>query len=170
MTHFVSLSKSLKSLPSPQMQYRQLFTLSILAEIIRQEPKYQLPFTLEFSRELFEIDAEGVSYEVRIKLMTLLGVLYNNFSRQSTRLRELKMANLLKEAVLENYPLITEKFTAKLFNQCIVQLQTKRLAKFSMAEIERYGVKTALIESVGNGKKEVIMQYLEKLFGKKQSS
>ena len=100
MTHFVSLSKALKTVPSPQIQYRQLFTLSILAELIRQEPKYQMPFTRDFSRELFEIEVEGVGYEMRAKLMTLLGVLYNNFSRQSTLLRELKMATLLKEAVL----------------------------------------------------------------------
>ena len=70
------------------------------------------------------------------------------------------MGHQLKEAVLENYSLIEENFTAKLFNQCIIQLQTRKLAKFSLLEIERYGVKNALIETVGKGKKEVIEQYL----------
>ena len=58
MAHFATLSKALKSLPSPQLQYRQLFTLSILAEIVRQESKCELPFTADFLRELFELEVE----------------------------------------------------------------------------------------------------------------
>ena len=56
--------------------------------------------------ELFEMEVESIDYEGRGKLLTLLGVLYGNLSRQSKLLRELKLTERLKEAILENYSLI----------------------------------------------------------------
>ena len=50
--------------------------------------------------ELFEIDIQGIDYEARGKLLTLLGVLYGNLGKQSALLRELKMASTLKESIL----------------------------------------------------------------------
>ena len=94
-----------------------------------------MPFSHDFLKELFEIQVDEVEYEVRGKLLTLIGVLYSNLGKQSTLLRERKMGHRLKEAVLENYSFIEDKFTAKLFNQCIIQLQTRKLAKFSLLEI-----------------------------------
>ena len=100
MTHFVQLSKLLKNLPSPQLEYRKLFTLSIIAEVIRQEPKCEIPFTREFLMELFEIEVESINYGDRSRLLALLAVLYGNLSRQSKLLKELKMTERLKETIL----------------------------------------------------------------------
>lgn len=122
-------------MPSCQLQYRQLFTLSILAELVRQEPKYEMPYTVEFLKAMFEIDVQEVAYEARAKLLALLGVLYCSLSRQSSLVREIKISKMLKEGLLSNYAFIEETFTAKLFNQCIVQMQTKRVSNFSLAEI-----------------------------------
>lgn len=135
MQHFVSLSKSVRKTHSCDTQYRQLFTLSILAEIVRQEPKSEIAYTADFLKSLFEIDVQEVPYEARAKLLALLGVLYCSLSRQGALVRELKISPMLKEAVLSNYALIEETFTAKLFNQSIVQMQSKRVAIFTMAEI-----------------------------------
>jgi len=135
MQHFVTLSKAMRNMSSAELQYRQLFTLSILAEIVRQEPNYQMPYTADFLKAVFEIDVQEVSYEARAKLLALLGVLYCSISRQGSLVRELKIAGMLKEAVLGNYAMIEEKFTAKLFNQCIVGMQTKRVTNFTLAEI-----------------------------------
>lgn len=66
------------------------------------------------------------------------------------------MAARLKEAILSNYSLVSDVFTAKLLNQCIVQLQTRKLVVFTVNEIERYGIKKALVQTIGNGKKEII--------------
>ena len=94
-----------------------------------------MPYTSDFLKAVFEIEVQQVPYEARTKLLALLGVLYCSLSRQGALVRELKMAGMLKQAVLENYSLVEEKFTAKLFNQCIVQMQTRRVSVFTMAEI-----------------------------------
>jgi len=94
-----------------------------------------MPYTADFLKAVFEIDVQEVSYEARAKLLALLGVLYCSISRQGSLVRELKIAGMLKEAVLGNYAMIEEKFTAKLFNQCIVGMQTKRVTNFTLAEI-----------------------------------
>jgi hypothetical protein len=135
MGHFVALTRAMRTIASAELQYRQLFTLSILAEIVRQEPKHEMPYTSDFLKAVFEIEVQQVPYEARTKLLALLGVLYCSLSRQGALVRELKMAGMLKQAVLENYSLVEEKFTAKLFNQCIVQMQTRRVSVFTMAEI-----------------------------------
>ena len=46
------------------------------------------------------MEAERIDYGARAKLLTLLGVLFGNLCRQSALLRELKMASMLKEAIL----------------------------------------------------------------------
>ena len=76
-----------------------------------------------------------MTLEQRKQLLAILGVLYSNFSRQSGLIRELKVEKAFKEAILSNYPLIEETFSFKLFNQCIVQLQTKKLVQFTLNEL-----------------------------------
>ena len=108
-----------------------------------------------------------MTYDSRNKILAIIGVLYNNLSRQSALLRELKMGPRLKEKLLEGYISIEEGYTFKLFNQSIVHLQTKKLAKFSHQELERYGVKRILAKTVAGGNIEVVEKYLERIFGRK---
>ena len=100
MGHFVALSSSLKNLESIETRYRQFFTLSILAEIVRQEPQVELGFTIEFLRELFEIELESMTYDAKNRLLAIIGVLYSSMSRQPKLMKELKMGERLKEKLL----------------------------------------------------------------------
>ena len=98
-----------------------MFTLSILAELIRQSPQIKLTYKSEFLKSLFEIDLEEIDYASRNRLLLILAVFYNNLSQQSAQLRELKMQERLKLSLLLNYAYLEDAFTTKLFNQSMMQ-------------------------------------------------
>lgn len=137
--------------------------------MVRQVSELELPFTQDFLDELFELEVEEIPLESQGRVLTVLAVLYSNLGQQSSLIRSLKAGKKLKAAILANYPLSTETFTLKLFNKVILGLQLKGLAQFTLPEIERYGIKKALLKTLGEKKVEQIEKYLEKLFPRKQS-
>ncbi len=169
MSQFVVLSKFNRKHFGSEFLQRLLFLASVLAEIVRQQSNLQLPFTSEFLTQLFEIEVEDIPLEYRSQMLTVLAVLYNNLIHQSGSITRLKVGNKLKAAILANYPLVEEALTLKLFNRAILNLQIRHLALFTLPEIERYGIKKALMKTLGEEKAQTIEKYLERLFPKKQS-
>lgn len=127
-----------------------------------------MPFSRHFLLNLLETDCEKLQGEERAKLLAILGVLLSNLGRQGQLVQELKMAKLLKEALLSNYGLIEELYTLKLFNQCIVQLQTKRVAVFTLCELERHGIVQTILRTVPGRQGELVAAYLHQLFPRSQ--
>ena len=125
-----------------------------------------MPFSVSFTKELLEIEVEEVGSQVRGRLLAIVGVLYSNLSRQPLLLKELRAGKLLKEAILSNYCFIEEPFTGRLFNQTILRLQSQQLAMFTLAELERYGIRKALVRTLGQERSEALERGLVRLFGK----
>ena len=53
---------------------------------------------------------------------------------------------------------------ARMVNQTILRLQTKKVVVFTMAELERYGVKAKLLESLPGRQREMVETHMQQLF------
>ena len=123
-----------------------MFVLSIIAELLRQNPKFYYPFTRKFLITVFTIDAELLEQSpFKNNILAILAVIYENFSRQPKLIRKYSMEDTLKNSVLTNYYLIEEIFTLKTFNKTIMNLVNKGIY-FSSAELYKYKV----VETVSN--------------------
>jgi|JI6StandDraft_1071083.scaffolds.fasta_scaffold55994_2 hypothetical protein len=117
-----------------------LYVLSIIAELIRENPKFYFPFTRKFLLTVFRIDYELLQGSSRRRdILAILAVIYENFSRQGRLVNKYTMTDTLKRALLENYALIEELFTLKVFNRAICNLATKGVS-FATQEFTRYQV------------------------------
>ena len=122
-----------------------LYVLSLIAELIRDNPKFYFPFTRKFLLTVFRIDYELLENNTRKKdILAILAVIYENFSRQGRLVNKYSMTETLKTSLLENYSLIEELFTLKVFNRAICNLAAKGVA-FSTQEFGKY----CLLETLG---------------------
>jgi hypothetical protein len=84
-----------------------LYVLSIIAELIRENPKFYFPFTRKFLMTVFRIDYELLEKSTkRHDILAILSVIYENFSRQGRLVNKYGMISSLKTSLLENYSLI----------------------------------------------------------------
>ena len=127
MNHFTKLSKCLENEnDSFQTEMRMFSSLSILAELIKLNPKVYFPFTRKFLNNLFLIDENCLLMSpYKQKILAILGVLFENLSRQIGLLAKYELKETLKKATLQLYCLIDEVFTLKVFNRVILNLVEK---------------------------------------------
>lgn len=84
-----------------------LYVLSIIAELIRENPKFYFPFTRKFLMTMFRIDNELLIKSPKRKdILAILAVIYENLSRQGRLVNKYNITNDLKKALLNNYELI----------------------------------------------------------------
>lgn len=121
-----------------------LYVLSIIAELIRENPKFYFPFTRKFLLTVFRIDYELLNQSTRKRdILAILSVIYENFSRQGRLVNKYALMPQLKTSLLENYSLIEELFTLKIFNKAICNLVTKGV-QFSSGEFTKYRILNTL--------------------------
>ena len=138
-----------------------LYVLSVIAELIRENPKFYFPFTRKFLTTVFRIDYELLEKSARRKdVLAILSVIYENFSRQGRLVNKYKMLPTLKTALLENYSLIEELFTLKVFNRAICNLASKGLA-FTSQEFTKYRILETLARFVDKSRIELFMVKLK---------
>lgn len=138
-----------------------LYVLSIIAELIRENPKFYFPFTRKFLVTVFRIDYELLQNSTRRKdILAIIAVIYENFSRQGRLVNKYNMTDALKTALLENYSLIEELFTLKVFNRAICNLATKGLV-FSTQEFTKYRVLETLSQFIEKNQVELFMVKLK---------
>lgn len=84
-----------------------LFVLSVIAELLRNNPKFYYPFTRKFLLTVFSIDADLLQNSpIKKDILAILGVIYENLSRQPKLVSKYAIESNLKQAVLGNYKLI----------------------------------------------------------------
>lgn len=137
MNHFTRLGKQLEvnsnyiqeNSEDPKTQKRMLFVLSVIAELLRYNPKFYYPFTRKFLLTMFSIDAKLLaSSPMKNQILAILAVIFENLSRQTKLVRKYDLENYLKQAVLESYSLIEELFTLKIMDKTIANLVSKGIA------------------------------------------
>lgn len=88
MQYFVTLFKRYEKESTQDLKYRTLFVLSVLAEFIRQEAKFLVPFSREFLQKVFEIEIDSFSLSSeRNQVLAIVGAIYNNLSKQSSLIK-----------------------------------------------------------------------------------
>jgi hypothetical protein len=138
-----------------------LYTLSLIAELIRENPKFYFPFTRKFLVTVFRIDYELLQSSSRRRdILAILSVIYENFSRQGRLVNKYNMLSTLKNSLLENYSLIEELFTLKVFNRAICNLATKGLL-FTTQEFKKYRVLETLAQFIEKSQVELFMVKLK---------
>jgi hypothetical protein len=138
-----------------------LYVLSIIAELLRENPKFYFPFTRKFLLTVFRIDYELLQSSTRRRdILAILAVVYENFSRQGRLVNKYAMAGTLKTSLLENYALIEELFTLKVFNRAICNLAAKGLA-FSPQEFTKYRILDTLARFIEKSQIELFMVKLK---------
>lgn len=170
MNHFTKLGRMLEvpfplswqdDKHDPSLEFRMLYQLSIIAEIIRENPKFYFPFTRKFLQTVFRIDYELLEQSARKKdILAILSVIYENFSRQGRLVNKYSMTSTLKTALLENYSLIDELFTLKVFNRAICNLASKGVS-FSTQEFTKYRLLETLSKFVEKSQIELFMVKLK---------
>lgn len=138
MNHFTRLSKCLEDdNHDVGVEFRMLYSLSVLAELIRENPKVYFPFTRKFLSNIFLIDEQCLNASPHKRnILAILGVLYENLSRQLKLLEKYSMVDTLKNAILGTYSLIDELFTLKVYNKSIMNLVQKGVI-FSSEEFQK---------------------------------
>lgn len=108
MNHFTKLGKLLQdSDEDSKTQLRMLFILSLIAELLRNDPKFYYPFTRKFLITVFTIDSELLQGSpLKNDILAILAVIYENLSRQPKLIHKYNIESHLKLAVLGNYSLI----------------------------------------------------------------
>jgi hypothetical protein len=138
-----------------------LYVLSLIAELIRDNPKFYFPFTRKFLSTIFRIDYELLQNSPRRNdILAILSVVYENFSRQGRLVNKYNMIATLKTSLLENYSLIEELFTLKVFNRAICNLASKGLV-FSTQEFTKYQLLPTLAKFVEKSQVELFMVKLK---------
>lgn len=95
---------------------------------------------------MFRIDNELLIKSPKRKdILAILAVIYENLSRQGRLVNKYNITNDLKRALLQNYELIEELFTLKVFNKAIANLVTKGV-NFSVADFTKF----KLLETLSN--------------------
>lgn len=95
---------------------------------------------------MFRIDNELlINSPKRKDILAILAVIYENLSRQGRLVNKYNITNDLKKALLQNYELIEELFTLKVFNKAIANLVTKGVS-FSVADFTKF----KLLETLSN--------------------
>ena len=87
-------------------------------------------------------------------------MIYENFSRQGRLVNKYNMMGMLKTSLLENYSLIQELFTLKVFNRAICNLATKGLV-FSTQEFTKYRLLETLSQFIEKNQVELFMVKLK---------
>lgn len=72
-------------------------------------------------------------------ILAILAVIYENLSRQGRLVNKYSITSELKRALLQNYQLIEELFTLKVFNKAIANLVTKGV-NFSVADFSKHKI------------------------------
>lgn len=117
-----------------------LYVLSMIAELIRQNPKFYFPFTRKFLMTVFRIDNELLIKSPKRKdILAILAVIYENLSRQGGLVHKYNITNDLKRALMQNYQLIEELFTLKVFNKSIANLVSKGV-NLTIADFSKYKI------------------------------
>lgn len=138
-----------------------LYVLSVIAELIRENPKFYFPFTRKFLLTVFRIDYELLQKSSRSRdILAILSVVYENFSRQGRLVHKYSMEKALKTSLLENYSLIEELFTLKVFNRAICNLATKGTA-FSSQDFGKYRILDTLAKFIEKSQVELFMVKLK---------
>ena len=67
-----------------------LFILSLIAEMIKESPKFYFPFTRKFLLNVFQIDNEQLEFAShRSQILAILAVIYHNLSLQGRLVNKL---------------------------------------------------------------------------------
>lgn len=157
MNHFTKLSKELDVKGSADVEMRMLFVLSIIAELMRAEPKFFFPFTRKFLLNVFSIDNELLEKcNYCSKILAILAVIYQNLSNQGRLMKKLNVEAELKRALLGNFSLITELFTLKLFNRSILNINARGIP-FTSADLSKYRVLETISKFIEANKMEVFL-------------
>lgn len=115
-----------------------LFVLSVIAELLRNNPKFYYPFTRKFLLTVFSMDAELLEKSpMRNQILAIVAVIYENLSRQPKLISKYSLETSLKQVVLGNYRLILEVSTLKTMNKTISNLTAKGIT-FSLADFHKY--------------------------------
>lgn len=139
-----------------------IYVLSLIAELIRENPKFYFPFTRKFLQTVFRIDYELLQRSNKCRdILAILAVIYENFSRQGRLVNKYSMTGNLKTSLLENYSLIEELFTLKVFNRAICNLATKGVT-FSTQEFTKYKILETLGQFIEKNQAELFMVKLKK--------
>lgn len=103
-----------------------LSSLSVIAELIRENQKSFFPFTMKFLKNLFLIDENClIASPHRKNILAILGVIYENLSRQVKLVQKYELMDAFKSSLLGVYGLIDQLFTLKTFNKSIFNLVNK---------------------------------------------
>lgn len=137
-----------------------IYLLSLIAELIRENPKFYFPFTRKFLLTVFRIDYEMLQHsQLKKDILAILSVVYENFSRQRRLVVKYKLAAQLKTSLLENFSLIEEIFTLKIFNKAICNL-TAQGVLFTSQEFAKYGILETLSMFIQRNQAKLLMSKL----------
>lgn len=129
----------------------------MIAELLKENPKFYYPFTRKFLLTVFSIDCDLLRESPRKNdILPILGIIYENLSRQIKLLQKYGMELQLKFAVLEKYELISEIYTMKIFNKIITNL-TNRGIEFKVADFHKYKVLETITNYISKSQLELFM-------------
>lgn len=101
----------------------------------------------------------------RKQILAVLGVIYENTSRQAKLLKKLDLVREFKAAVLSNYHIVEEGFSARLFNKSLYNLAVQG-ESLTEAELNKYGVFDSLARFLGAEQSIQLIQKLKSVLGR----
>jgi hypothetical protein len=106
---------------------------------------------------MFRIDYELLQKSTKKRdILAILSVVYENFSRQGRLVNKYDMVKSLKASLLENYSLIEELFSLKVFNKAICNLASHGVS-FSSQEFSKYKILLTLSNFIEKNQIELFM-------------
>ena len=96
----------------------------------------------------------------RKQILAVLGVIYENTSRQAKLLKKLELVREFKAVVLSNYHIVEESFSARLFNKSLYNLAVQG-ESLTEAELHKYGVFQSIAKFMGAEQSQVLIQKLK---------
>lgn len=106
---------------------------------------------------MFRIDNELLIKSPKRKdILAILAVIYENLSRQGRLVNKYNITNDLKRALLQNYELIEQLFTLKVFNKAIANLVTKGVT-FSVSDFTKFKIMETLSNFISKSEVELFV-------------
>lgn len=136
---------------------RMVFVLSVIAQLLRNNPKFYYPFTRKFLLTVFSIDAELLEHSpIRDQILAVVAVIYENLARQPKLITKYSLQTSLKEVVLGNYRLVQEVSTLKIMNKAVSHLANKGIT-ISLADFHKYQLMQTVSRIIARSQRDLLM-------------
>lgn len=145
---------------SSSLQFSMLGILSLLSQLIHDNPTWTVPLTKRFTQNVLMLDARLVADSLcREQIVRTAAVIYSSMSSQLPFLKENHLLGSYKEAVLALFSLASDPKTLIRLSTCLSKMMV--YAPVTSQEAKQYQLSETIGRFIGEQEKTHLLRFLK---------